>query len=242
MIVLERDLDWLTTRQHRAGGWSPVPVVEEATTRTYSTVMALWALVEANRTKIVRLHFGPKYDQSMKLGILWLLNNFKPGLGWVFNPHAKNQRDRYPGLTAQVLFVLMRAEPLFGFLGGDPVLVKAKREFINSFQTFSSMPIDWNESVPSHEQHLLTSKGKFQLEGSTFLWVPWSLVTYRHLVDDSTLNAEDQRLSKEHLYSLVNRIYKFLSDHPLGSTGLYHVTEYSFGIFYTLNYTNNGAY
>src|SRR5580704_16703045 len=51
---IKADLKALVGRQHDNGGWAPIAKTEhDGHLRTYSTIMALWTLVEAKRNKVL---------------------------------------------------------------------------------------------------------------------------------------------------------------------------------------------
>lgn len=101
-----RDLDYLLQRQLESGGWGPAAGTRESSTRTYSTVMALWALIEARRSPVVAPHLDDRHDQAIREGVTWLLGHYIDGRGWMPNPNRRFQRGSYLGLDAQTLFVL----------------------------------------------------------------------------------------------------------------------------------------
>lgn len=180
---VQRDLKMLASRQMDNGGWAPVNSTANPTwARTYSTTMALWALVEASkRTDIRRL--GPiDYGEAVKGGIRWLLTHYSDEeQSWVPNPARLKQTDSYPGLTAQALFVLERSRPRFDFLlDEDATYKRARARMIRLLSDAGSGPqqplrlrsVSSNDRMHDSDQYL--SRSAHMLEGSTFLWFPWT--------------------------------------------------------------------
>ena len=106
---IARDLNTILTRQTTAGGWSPIRDVRDDNTRTYSTIMALWALSAAFREGIRTA----ASEASAVKGMDWLLNERHAQLGWVPNPRRRYQTEDFHGLTGQALVVLSLLEKRF---------------------------------------------------------------------------------------------------------------------------------
>ena len=68
-----RNLDEINRRQDAGGGWRPIKDDNPEFTRTYSTVMALWSLIEARSSLSLSDKIGGKYDENIRRGINWLL-------------------------------------------------------------------------------------------------------------------------------------------------------------------------
>jgi hypothetical protein len=114
---ITRDLALIVQRQSTDGGWRPIKEDEKKFTRTYSTAIALWSLIEARRSVFVHEAIGDAYDSHISDGITWLLSKYQTNtietgemLGWVPNPNRDGQREPFAGLTAQILFILSRIE------------------------------------------------------------------------------------------------------------------------------------
>ena len=107
----EENLQAIAARQHRSGGWVPIEgSSDEADTRTYSTVMALWVLLEATTSSVLPLRVRSAYVTQIKNGVGWLLQNYDKHLGWVPNPNRERQTEVFIGLSGQVIYILGRAE------------------------------------------------------------------------------------------------------------------------------------
>jgi hypothetical protein len=225
---VKRDLDLISQRQSNDGGWRPIKEDGRNFTRTYSTVIALWALGEARRSEFVRAAIGKDYDSRIKDGIAWLLKYYvtnrqhdgtEQNLGWVPNPNRGGQREPFDGLTAQVLFVLLRIEsqPDFEYLKQDPDLFKYKRAFIAK-QDLAKRFVCSNDRIHDFDLSFTRDQGAvdFVLEGSTLLWFPWSYAALTALSKDSSLQPQEQAqasaLRKEILDSKVDDINRFVDE------------------------------
>jgi hypothetical protein len=225
---VKRDLALILQRQSNDGGWRPIKQDGPKFTRTYSTAMALWSLIEARRSKDLRETIGTKYDPQISTGIDWLLKNYttiKPDgvtpqkLGWVPNPNRTGQREQFAGLTAQVLFVLSRIEAYSPFkerLRENAELLEYKRAFLENDQLASRFVCS-NDRIHDFD---LSFTGPdtldFVLEGSTLLWFPWSYAALSALANDGALTPQEQAkalsLRKSILDSKVEEISKFVDD------------------------------
>lgn len=192
-------------------------------TRTYSTIMALWALVEAHENEAIRAKIGEQYDDAIRSAIGWLMMTYRTDLGtWVPNPHRANQRDDYPGLTAQTLFVLYRArlDSHFKSAVDQPRWLDARRAFLNK---------KVKEHLLGDNAHLSDMDGYVfpfpqPLEPMTFLWAPWSLAAYSHLSEDPDLSASDRKLAQADLNTIVGD-YQDQAFQIIESGGTYELAE-----------------
>jgi serine/threonine protein kinase len=222
---IDRDLKYVVDRQEtsgpEAGGWSPIKDQRPNFTRTYSTAMAVWSLVEARRSATVRGRLDTRDETSARNGIRWLLAH-QGDLGWAPNPNRENV-GQFDGLTAQVLFVLSRAEDDFPFLKGDGTYLAAQKQFLAN-KGLGQHALDDNSHLPDADQRFPGTQ--FQAEGSTFLWFPWSVAELTHLssgAESSDLrdtsdrirqrileqNADhlDQFIAKQYIYVLAEALY-----------------------------------
>lgn len=197
---IERDLNLLTQRQIANGGWSPIKQSDNpAYSRTYSSLMALWAIVEAKNNPIIAERIGNKYDQSIRDGIRWLLSNYnQENQSWVPNPERKHQKDCFPGLTAQALYVLERTRSGFGaLLSSDGTLEVARRNFINVLEkghppnliALTLRSAQQNDRTHDSDRYLPRSSS--MVEGSTFLWFPWALALCGETGNGRTWKIDD---------------------------------------------------
>jgi hypothetical protein len=191
---IERDLNFLISRQADNGGWRPLMEESNDFNRTYASAIALWALVEAKRSPAVRQRIGDKYDDNISRGIAWLLSRYDDKLGWVPNPDRKPQNERYDGLTAQVLLVLSRAEKDFPFLETHHIYVNAEREFITHKELAMRR---LNENNRYHDFDVAFRPTQFALEPSTFLWFPWTVAELTHLSSDATLSERERKQARD---------------------------------------------
>ncbi len=178
---VERELKALLRRQARNGGFSPIGDLRDGNVRTYSTVVALWALAEA---------MANDFDHAdvvaaARNGMDWLLESRDRDLGWVPNPGRRYQTEAFPGLTAQVLVVLDLLTRQLKDRADDPRLLDAKRRFTEV--TFDGATIPANARVPDSDVHIDTDGEGLILEGTSFLWYPWGRAAFAMLANDETL-------------------------------------------------------
>ncbi len=227
--IVQRDLAHLRARQDQSGGWRPIIDEHADFTRSYSTAMALWALVEARKSRTVYQRIGSIYDTSMSNGITWLLKNHDKDLGWVPNPNRPKQREHYDGLNAQVLYVLSRAEADFGFLPADLRYLEAKRAFIMDRERAAGAKQMICSNNRVHDADLAFPPVDFELEGSTFLWFPWAFAELTFLSTDAALGVEERndafRMRTTMLRSNLDELVAFVD-----SEYMYVVAEHLFSL------------
>lgn len=212
---IQRDLTRLVERQDESGGWSPVQVRGEEFTRVYPTLMAVWSLLETKRSESLNELLGNRFDENIKKGIDWLLRAYKEGIGWEPNPHRQSQFERFEGLTAQVLFVLSRAEKYFPDLEQNDKYISAEMAFTDSMDVHRS--IGDNKRVPDSDQYIHTPNKTYKLEGSTSLWFPWSFAEPTHLSTDSSLKEKEKmalRLRRDVLGSVFQQLSLYVGSQP----------------------------
>lgn len=178
---LAREIDLLLGRRSVSGGWPPIADTERRQdNRTYSTVMAVWALVEA-RALADGSSVAP-YGDAIDGGVRWLLATYAvDAQSWVPNPARPGQQESFPGLTAQVLYVLGRARTASTFLDSDPRYASAIRSFLQpgparglqAVHDPRTRAIAQNDRTHDSDRYLAQSS--HAVESSTYLWLPWSL-------------------------------------------------------------------
>jgi len=232
---LVRDLDETVRRQDSSGGWRPIADQGGDFTRTYSTIMAVWTLVEARKTPGVSEKIGSKYDENIRSGINWLLRSYIDKQGWVPNPNRVGQRDRFDGLTAHTLFVLSRAETLdsFAYIKNESVYRAAITDFLNNSQ-FADWKIDANNShMPDADLRFVGTE--FLAEGSTFLWFPWTLAELSQLASDQSLSPEDRAKAADLRLKIFNNNADRLDTYVETANLMYLLGENLFGVSIYLN-------
>jgi hypothetical protein len=206
-------LELLLQRQHDDGSWS---VIEKTSNpkhvRTYSTIMAIWALAEAEQNGDLLKGHEEKYRAALVPGAKWLLASYTMGKfgysGWWPNPSAKNPDRRYPGLSAHALFALSEAKATHAFIGADPRYKEAIETFIKfaiegntAFEPLTKKKVD-EETAPGSDTFL---DGRPETaQQLTFLWYPWNITTAVALEHDPLLR-EDQHERLRYLLSMLLR-------------------------------------
>ena len=184
---IERDLAVIARRQLTNGGWSPTRLVSNVNhSRTYSTIMAVWALTEAQLSASLPSTQRRDYDDNIKNGAQWLLITYrlKPnGIGgWWPNPNSVASQDEFVGLTAQTLYVLSRASVNFDFIRAAPRFREAKANLLTLTTRGVGAAGPQSKFGMKDNPRLHDSDGyleglpEFYLERSTFLWYPWTLL------------------------------------------------------------------
>ena len=178
------------------GGWGPTTLMLPNSDRTYSTVLALWGLVEGRRTKPVADIVGTRFDGNIRNGIAALLR-IPHDIGWVARLGSS---ETYRGLAAQGLYVLSLA-------ADDPQLFKAidLEDFKSLRQAFLAALV----STPEAYQTLERTSGDDQTlklpDGSniqepfyaTFFPFPWSLALLHHMAREQWLPHRQQTKASE---------------------------------------------
>lgn len=218
--AVERNVAELVGRQSASGGWAPVPQAGDDDARVYSTAMALWALVEALESREVALADRAAALDSAKRAAQWLLNARNESVGWYPNPQRR-QPGSFPGLTAQVLFVLDRAKGQVSFLRTSSVLAESAAAFASRGDLVGRELID-NERLPDFDQHLVTIE--HQLEGSTYLWFPWTVLALDRLRSDVELTPAVREGAEKRLLDLLERVDEIVEH--VGQGGTYELAEY----------------
>jgi hypothetical protein len=211
---IERNLAHIVSRQED-GGWRPISERAQPPyqpyTRTYSTAIAIWSLIEARRSQKVYERIRNRYDDNIRNGAGWLLKRYDPILGWVPNPNRDSQRERFDGLTAQVLFILSRAETDFTFLASEAKYVEAESDFAKKGDLVRRLQCNSDRIHDSDQSFPPTT---FVMEGSTMLWFPWSFAELTHLSGHVLLPRDAQnaagQLRDDILRSNLDEMNKYI--------------------------------
>lgn len=210
-IVLDRIIE----RQHEDGSWS---VIERTSNhkhaRTYSTMMAVWALAEAEQNGDVLSGREKEYRGALTLGAKWILGSFEVKQtfsGWWPNPSTGIFAGAYPGLTAQTLFVLSKAKPSHSFIGADSKFKEAVEAFIrlalegnDNVKPVTLRTLAPNETAHDSDRYL---EGRHETaEQSTFLWYPWTIAAAVALERDPLLREYQQEQLRWISSTLLARI------------------------------------
>ncbi len=236
-----RDLDELKFRQDNNGGWRTIRDDQPGFIRTYSSMIALWSLIEARRSPAVYEKVGSRYDDSIRRGLNWFLLTYKPGQGWVQNPNRVGQVAAYEGLTTQALFVLSRAETMdaFSFIKFEQVYINAKKELIANRQLATRSVDKDNSSIPDID--IRFGGSEFMAEGSTFLWFPWTLAELSQLSRDESLTPDDRKAAATLRSDILNSNYDRLQNFVETANLMYIVAENLFCASVYLETTQPGV-
>jgi len=212
--AIRKNLEEIFLRQHPEGGWGPNrETTDPAHMRTYSTILALWALSECGDVLSRSDDERKRYETSINEASQWLMGTYKPSIGWVPHPfRAVNPTDRYPALTAQTLFVLGLASTKSGYLKSNIAFAEAKEAFLKSAAQCAgdpaTCPMERNDRVIDSDRYLRNSP--YMAEASTFLWFPWTMALLDQITTDS-LSTHSMRESAASTHQLLsNRINEYV--------------------------------
>lgn len=242
-ILIEKataTVQFLLDSQQKDGGWGPTADLgTDSYSRTYSTVMALWCLAEAERVPELQAVIGPR-QRALDNAAVWLLTNRDASLGWVPNPFRRGQNDTFPGLTAQAMYVLLRLQalPEFGNVRTLPGYEESASAFLSSGE-LETRSLSANMRMHDSDRYIrrnrpATSGGDpgcycpFTIEGSTFLWYPWTLATATALSRDAETSAEQRSEAEAVVATLAARLPE---GRPLVNEGFSYVSaEFLIGV------------
>ena len=207
-------LDLLLERQFGEGGWSAIEKTSNPKhMRTYSTIMALWAIVEAQQNGDVFVGDEARLRAALASGVKWIMASYTTNAsgfsGWWPNPSSGSSAGGYPGLTAQTLFVLSKVEQSNPFVGADPRYKDAIEAFVTlAFEgnaispAFAKRKIGDNERP--HDADGYFSGRTETAEQSTFLWYPWTIAMATELAHNRVLRDYQH----ERLHNLLSMLFK----------------------------------
>lgn len=210
---IERDLSSIVKRQDADGGFRPIIDEDPDFSRTYSTVIGLWAMLEARTSPTVQARVSGRYDENIRRAINWLMRTYKEKQGWVQNPNRMGQTARFDGLTAQTLFTLAHAAEIdaFAFVRNEHTYKLAQTEFVGNKQYASWSAGKDNSSIPDGDVRFLGTS--FKAEGSTFLWFPWVVLELAELSTDETLPAATRDAATTLRLDILNANYDALESY-----------------------------
>ena len=213
-LLLVEDLEVLRQRQFREGGFCATDAMQSANQLTYTTIMAIWAIIESLTALPDEL--SPTETKDLKSAVVrgfrWLVSTKNPASLWL--PRTWSRRTIYPGLSAQVLTVLKLAE-----ISRILVPVPQLNETISQFLYFSESHIEsWQFDEPEANlgygpgDVLLKGERNFRLESSVFFWVPWSRALFGLLL--RTQHPETKRIESM-LKMVLNSACRAVTEYSL---------------------------
>jgi hypothetical protein len=189
----------IVDRQDSSGGFCPLSTTSSPNTRTYSTALAVWALSSVLCNSETA---GLLEPTAVRAGVQWLLLHFDSRNGWLPNPNRRCQNRRSHGLHAQVMYVLSEVHKVDVHLGLEPIYKAATEEFLN--QDFHVRNVCDNDTLSDGDQWL--NDTTFRIEGSTYLWCPWTLATCATFASSAHLNIDSRRSAARHSAHLLDRM------------------------------------
>ena len=205
----------LLSRQHSQGGWGPISKTDNPKhVRTYSSLMAVWALVEAQNSSLnlgdARGFIGDAIVNGVESILITQQKDLHGLIGWWPNPSVKYHPKYFAGLTAQALYVLARAQAVTPTLRANHRINDVIRNYVTlgldgaqGFEVFSKRNIDFNEQVEASDRYF---EGRRETaEQSTFLWYPWTVSLAAELTFSPIYDQADKDLAERLLNQLLRR-------------------------------------
>lgn len=222
--VINERLATLLERQSSNGGFVPFGSVRDSNSRTYSSAMAVWAATEVVRDQLAGKELGTKLLDSASHAAQWLVSVRKGPDGWYPNPNRPYRpQDRFPGLSAQVLLALMS----FSDLEESELTLDGKlaAEFLED-RVLQEQSIHTNASLQNRDQHVEGSQDI--LEGSSFLWFPWSLAVTSKIAGKA---EHPEKMRQRALWIQDDLIARVLEEYneDVGDGGTFELAEYLLG-------------
>lgn len=196
LAELTEDIDILMRFQSSTGGC--VPILKDITgsggprkeavpawARTYTTTITAWALAEAAALPFPDPAFKSDIAAALKLAVEWLIKARTPQFGWVPAPRIPDRRS-YPGLTAQVIYVLSQVAP---------TLEDAQRNQIDAVLRESVWLCDqkWQGTATESDPPNSAILGPNEVvEAMTYHWFPWTLLVLTALASNQKIPPLDR--------------------------------------------------
>jgi hypothetical protein len=233
---LHLHLGELVTRQHADGGWGPMNRTDDPRhLRVYSTIMAVHALMEARREPSVANDARWQYDQSIRRGVGWLLENFTSSTdgaeGWYPNPARPTQHGECLPLTAHAMLAVQMAYRDLGESVVDrATFERARTAFLNqalggaaNVPSVARRPFTVVCQLRDVDTHL-PGAGDYRLEPSTYVWYPWTLMAVTELRADPTLPQAERNMVNT-LELLLSQRFAEAAAYSRGDQALYVLVQ-----------------
>jgi hypothetical protein len=218
--------------QARCGGFCPTDAVSGWNTRTYTSAMALWSLIEAASAEH-RLA-QPDVTRAIAKAVDWFLSYYHAEHGWTTNLVKSDRRPRTMGLNAQVLFILTHMESLRDSSDFKDLVARydrharyemAKLQFLKWAEEAAGEPYEKQIHIGSdHDMHL--DGTDVQLERSKFLAVPWSFAALHNMSElmDGPNRAKAKEL-RDQFAAVVYDQETYKATRPIGWNGTWELAE-----------------
>jgi hypothetical protein len=181
----------------QVGAFSPMADTSDVSfARTYSTVMALWAMAEAVE---MGMYQGPELAElhsRMSDAVRWLSSSaaLVEGKGWKVNPANPTDEEPFLGLTAQTLSVLGRV-PIHIDRQSRNEFARVKRYLLSTASDWTRRSLQDNDRMHDSDCYLYPTQ--YVIEPSTFLWYPWGVSLMRSFSTDQAFNLTEALTAKE---------------------------------------------
>jgi hypothetical protein len=195
------------------GAFTPIADTSDfAFARTYSTIMAIWAIAEAASPDLGIFSQSelPALETSMRDAMEWLRDKAitdKSGIpGWKLNPSNPTGEEPFLGLAAQTLCIIGRL-PIRLDLESQTKFTGMRKRLLAAADQWAGRHLRDNDRMHDADSYLYpTSK---VIEPSTFLWYPWSVSLMRSLSEDPAMTPKQQAEAKKWLKRLRARAGEF---------------------------------
>ncbi|MHB1424287.1 MAG: prenyltransferase/squalene oxidase repeat-containing protein [Gemmataceae bacterium] len=224
---LTENIEGLLKQQASSGGFVPIPQVEDRYVRTYTTCMAIWALVEAVWAEKDGDSAREEWVTALNRSLGWLLDNHRREVGFIPDPNVPRS-EFFPGLHAQCVFTLS----LVGRLKKTGILPDCVDSVADSDRYLAAARLlaDWFSSVRRRvEEHNVTidrhshfHPTRYRLENTRNLWAPWALAAFHHM---GALGVEDAESLRNQVAACFRDFWQRGGEEWFGCNGTYELAE-----------------
>ena len=195
----------------QVGAFSPIADTSDVSfARTYSTVIALWAMAEAVSPEL-GIYQDPELAElrsRMSDAVRWFGSStaLVRGKGWKVNPANPTDEEPFLGLTAQILSVLGRV-PIDIDRQSEIEFARVKRYLLSTASQWTHRNLQDNNRMHDSDCYLYPTH--YVIEPSTFLWYPWGVSLMRSFSTDPVLAKRDHSIAAKLLKLLKERAGEF---------------------------------
>jgi hypothetical protein len=158
-----------------SGGWNMFPRQKESSQHnTYTTALALLALLEMRQAGVGWEGSTERRDELLKATAQWLIDNYHPKddpPGWRAGGETTN--ETLDGLTLQIYSELLRAEAEAGVILSQEIIEQMPRYLARTVERDMKFPVasgEFSAALTDRE-----GKDSMDREAIGFLWYPWAI-------------------------------------------------------------------
>ena len=157
------------------GGWRMFPGAKQtAPANSYSTTLALLALLECKKAGLPWLGSVERRDEMLQASAAWLHKQFHQddkAAGW--RGTGENRYEVFDGLTLQVYATLLRAHNEAGIAMPPHIMKAMEHHLIQCAFRPASFPVASGEF---ESELMINGNSVLRKEAYRFLWYPWTLM------------------------------------------------------------------